>query len=50
MSKTRRWCFGRPGALRVTSWRYERRVIPVAGHFISRKTPGAMVQAVLDLR
>jgi pimeloyl-ACP methyl ester carboxylesterase len=30
--------------------RYERRVIPVAGHFISRETPAAVVQAVLDLR
>jgi pimeloyl-ACP methyl ester carboxylesterase len=30
--------------------RYERRVIPVAGHFIPRETPAAVVQAVLDLR
>jgi pimeloyl-ACP methyl ester carboxylesterase len=30
--------------------RYERRVIPIAGHFISRETPAAVVQAVLDLR
>jgi pimeloyl-ACP methyl ester carboxylesterase len=30
--------------------RYERRVIPVAGHFISRETPDAVIQAVLDLR
>jgi pimeloyl-ACP methyl ester carboxylesterase len=29
--------------------RYERRVIPVAGHFISREEPAAVVQAVLDL-
>jgi len=30
--------------------RYERRVIPVAGHFLSRETPEAVVQAVRDLR
>jgi pimeloyl-ACP methyl ester carboxylesterase len=30
--------------------RYERRVIPGAGHFITRETPAAVVQAVLDLR
>lgn len=29
--------------------RYERRVIPVAGHFLPRETPQAVVQAVLDL-
>jgi pimeloyl-ACP methyl ester carboxylesterase len=29
--------------------RYERRVIPIAGHFISRETPDAVVRAVLDL-
>jgi pimeloyl-ACP methyl ester carboxylesterase len=29
--------------------RYERRVIPVAGHFLSRETPDAVVQAILDL-
>jgi pimeloyl-ACP methyl ester carboxylesterase len=29
--------------------RYERRVIPVAGHFLSRETPEAVVQAVRDL-
>jgi pimeloyl-ACP methyl ester carboxylesterase len=29
--------------------RYERRVIPVAGHFLSRETPNAVVQAVRDL-
>jgi pimeloyl-ACP methyl ester carboxylesterase len=29
--------------------RYERRVIPVAGHFLSRETPDAVVQAVHDL-
>jgi pimeloyl-ACP methyl ester carboxylesterase len=29
--------------------RYERRVIPVAGHFLSRETPDGVVQAVHDL-
>ncbi len=29
--------------------KYERRVIPVAGHFLSREMPGALVQAVHDL-
>jgi pimeloyl-ACP methyl ester carboxylesterase len=29
--------------------RYERRVVPVAGHFLSRETPDAVVQAVRDL-
>ena len=29
--------------------RYERRVIPVAGHFLSRETPEPVVQAVRDL-
>jgi pimeloyl-ACP methyl ester carboxylesterase len=29
--------------------RYERRVIPVAGHFLSREAPDAVVQAVRDL-
>jgi pimeloyl-ACP methyl ester carboxylesterase len=29
--------------------RYERRVVPVAGHFLSRETPEAAVQAVRDL-
>jgi pimeloyl-ACP methyl ester carboxylesterase len=28
---------------------YERRVVPVAGHFLSRETPEAVVQAVRDL-
>ena len=28
---------------------YERRIIPVAGHFLSRETPDAVVQAVLEL-
>ena len=30
--------------------RYERRVIPVAGHFLSRETPDAVVAAIRDLR
>ena len=29
--------------------RYERRVVPVAGHFLSREVPQAVVQAVRDL-
>jgi pimeloyl-ACP methyl ester carboxylesterase len=29
--------------------RYERRVVPMAGHFLSRETPDAVVQAVRDL-
>jgi pimeloyl-ACP methyl ester carboxylesterase len=29
--------------------RYERRLIPLAGHFLSRETPEAVVQAVRDL-
>jgi pimeloyl-ACP methyl ester carboxylesterase len=29
--------------------RYERRVVPVAGHFLSRETPDAVVQAMRDL-
>lgn len=29
--------------------RYERRLIPIAGHFLSRETPEPVVQAVLDL-
>jgi len=28
---------------------YERRVVPVAGHFLSRETPDAVVQAIRDL-
>jgi pimeloyl-ACP methyl ester carboxylesterase len=28
---------------------YERRVIPIAGHFLSRETPEPVVQAVRDL-
>jgi pimeloyl-ACP methyl ester carboxylesterase len=37
------------GAGRHFTGRYERRVIPVAGHFLSRETPDAVVQAVRDL-
>ncbi len=29
--------------------RYDRRVVPVAGHFLSRETPDAVVQALRDL-
>jgi pimeloyl-ACP methyl ester carboxylesterase len=29
--------------------RYERRLVPVAGHFLARETPEPVVQAVLDL-
>jgi pimeloyl-ACP methyl ester carboxylesterase len=29
--------------------RYERRLIPVAGHFLARETPGPVIQAVRDL-
>jgi len=29
--------------------RYERRVVPVAGHFLAREVPDAVVQAVRDL-
>ena len=29
--------------------RYERRLIPIAGHFLARETPEPVVQAVLDL-
>ena len=29
--------------------RYERRVVPVAGHFLARETPEAVIQAVNDL-
>jgi len=35
-------------ALHFTA-RYERRVVPVAGHFLARETPQVVVQAVLDL-
>jgi pimeloyl-ACP methyl ester carboxylesterase len=31
------------------SARYERRVVPVAGHFLARETPEPVVQAVRDL-
>jgi pimeloyl-ACP methyl ester carboxylesterase len=37
------------GHARHFTARYERRVIPVAGHFLSRETPDAVVQAVRDL-
>ncbi len=34
---------------RYFTGRYERRVIPIAGHFISREAPIAVIQAVQDL-
>jgi pimeloyl-ACP methyl ester carboxylesterase len=37
------------GHARYFTARYQRRVIPVAGHFLSRETPDAVVQAVRDL-
>lgn len=37
------------GHARNFTARYERRVIPVAGHFLSRETPEAVVQALRDL-
>jgi pimeloyl-ACP methyl ester carboxylesterase len=37
------------GAARHFTRRYERRVIPVAGHFLPHETPEAVVQAVRDL-
>lgn len=37
------------GAARHFRNRYERRVIPVAGHFLPNEAPEAMVRAVLDL-
>ncbi|MGE0222734.1 MAG: alpha/beta fold hydrolase [Acetobacteraceae bacterium] len=37
------------GAFRQFAHRYERRVIPVAGHFLPHETPEAVVQAVRDL-
>ena len=37
------------GHARHFTARYERRVVPVAGHFLSRETPEAVVQAVHDL-
>jgi pimeloyl-ACP methyl ester carboxylesterase len=37
------------GHARHFTARYERRVVPVAGHFLSRETPDAVVQAVRDL-
>jgi pimeloyl-ACP methyl ester carboxylesterase len=36
-------------AARHFTARYERRVVPVAGHFLARETPEAVVQAVRDL-
>jgi pimeloyl-ACP methyl ester carboxylesterase len=40
---------GSAGHARHFTGHYERRVIPVAGHFLSRETPDAVVQAVRDL-
>jgi pimeloyl-ACP methyl ester carboxylesterase len=40
---------GSAGHARHFTARYERRVVPVAGHFLSRETPQAVVQAVRDL-
>ena len=37
------------GHARHFTVRYERRVVPVAGHFLSREMPEAVVQAVRDL-
>ena len=37
------------GHARHFTARYERRVVPVAGHFLSREKPDAVVQAVRDL-
>jgi pimeloyl-ACP methyl ester carboxylesterase len=37
------------GAARHFTGTYERRLIPVAGHFIPRETPEAVIQAVRDL-
>jgi pimeloyl-ACP methyl ester carboxylesterase len=37
------------GHARHFTARYERRVVPVAGHFLSRETPDAVVRAVRDL-
>jgi pimeloyl-ACP methyl ester carboxylesterase len=37
------------GHARHFTSRYERRVIPVAGHFLARESPEAVVQAVRDL-
>ena len=38
------------GHRRYFTARYERRVVPVAGHFLPRETPEAVVQAIRDLR
>ena len=40
---------GSAGHARHFAARYERRVIPLAGHFLSREVPDAVVQAVRDL-
>ena len=40
---------GSAGHARHFTARYERRVVPVAGHFLSREAPEAVVQAVRDL-
>ena len=40
---------GSAGHARHFTARYERRVVPVAGHFLSREAPEALVQAVRDL-
>jgi pimeloyl-ACP methyl ester carboxylesterase len=40
---------GSVGHARHFTARYERRVVPVAGHFLSREAPDAVVQAVRDL-
>jgi pimeloyl-ACP methyl ester carboxylesterase len=37
------------GHRRYFTARYERRVVPVAGHFLPRETPEAVVQAIRDL-
>jgi pimeloyl-ACP methyl ester carboxylesterase len=36
-------------AARYFSGRYDRRIVPTAGHFLSREAPDAVVQAVRDL-
>jgi pimeloyl-ACP methyl ester carboxylesterase len=40
---------GSAGHARHFTARYERRVVPVAGHFLSREAPETVVQAVRDL-
>ena len=40
---------GSAGHARHFTGRYERRVVPVAGHFLSREAPQAIVQAARDL-